>query len=1018
VDEKSYAFNGAFYGNGKTVDGLYIYTDKGFAGLFGYLGAAGSISRLTLEGSLATSTFQDAVGGLVGFNRGKIDHYTGHVVVYAPLAYNVGGVVGFNDGRVETGGRVSGNGAVEYSANDSSVRGYSKVGGIAGQNAGLIKSCANTGKVNGSNASSKNGVGGIAGRNGNNNTPVEEGIILDSFAICEVGRDGGQKWVGGITGFQNLISRVENCYFAGSFPSWNNNSNNPIAGYTDYTYTTDLMNLNNYSLDTLSYSSPTRTDGTVSPGEIGIRRTAAQMQAAAFLAELNGTDGIGRAYIQDFAGSGAVNGGYPILRGVQQEDTAVPVDAAVFRDPTENYDGDLGMYSYIAGQHFDTTGFVAVVNYSDGTTEKVWDVEVSPARMLQVGDTSVTLTARYGSLSVSKSYPVAIEKNDLTGIEITAQPNVTIYASGERFNEDGLVVRAHFETAVMDHNLEVGEYTCEPQVVRQDTTAVTITYAFNGIVKTAVVPVTGLSERPLQLPDSSYPLSTADHLVWFAARINQAGGSGGAYNAVLQDDIDLTAADPAVAALFAPIGTPSGTSTGFSGVFDGGGHSVTLNYISDKNYIGLFGKVQAGGVVKGVTVKGTIEGAQYVGGIAGDLFGRIENCVNEASVTGVAQAGPATGGLAGYANTGAVLLNVRNQGSIRGVSNCGGIVGNLMGGAQLDGAQNTGSVAATVASGTTGFAMGGIAGRLADTAAITNAENAGTISGNFYTGGIVGQFTEAGTISKVKNTGTVSAGTTGTALAYGVGGLVGVLSATGSVTQGVNLGAVNGDVMRTGGVVGYIAAAGSVTKCYNGGIVTGKKATNNNSIGGIAGAVNSASSTVNECYNTGKVTYAPASGSYTSYVGPVVGRYLPASGPSADYIAGDYYAAGTATAGSGVTVGSIGTAVSASNVSAATALLASIIDDGDGDAATNLWDLRIRMSPTGYPVLANAPEPGSGDADGDGAVTMSDVLLVLGVVLSDAAPAGNYYPEAADMDGDGTVTMADVLAIMTKVLRG
>lgn len=58
-----------------------------------------------------------------------------------------------------------------------------------------------------------------------------------------------------------------------------------------------------------------------------------------------------------------------------------------------------------------------------------------------------------------------------------------------------------------------------------------------------------------------------------------------------------------------------------------------------------------------------------------------------------------------------------------------------------------------------------------------------------------------------------------------------------------------------------------------------------------------------------------------------------------------------------------------------------------------------------------AGEPGSGDIDGDGVVTVGDALLALRIAMGilDAAP---QQLEAGEMDGDGVITIADAVILM------
>lgn len=271
-------FVGVFDGAGYAINGLYISSAANMQGLFGYL--TGTVKDLTVNGgvySTAAAAGEYAtlcVGAVTAFNHGgTIADVTNNAIVDAPNIYFVGGIAGCNL-----------NGTITRSANLAGVTGFQCVGGITGRNGGTITYTYNTGKVDGVNASSKNGVGGIAGKNGNHNTAVETGIIDSCYNAGTVGRS-GQKWVGGIAGFQNRLSSIKNCYVSGTV----------VVGagrYAAIVGQEEGTSANNYSLDTIASD----TQETV----IGTKLTDAQLKTAASL--------LGGSFVND-----TVGGGYPLL---------------------------------------------------------------------------------------------------------------------------------------------------------------------------------------------------------------------------------------------------------------------------------------------------------------------------------------------------------------------------------------------------------------------------------------------------------------------------------------------------------------------------------------------------------------------------------------------------------------------------------------------------------------------------------------------------------------------------------
>lgn len=143
-------------------------------------------------------------------------------------------------------------------------------------------------------------------------------------------------------------------------------------------------------------------------------------------------------------------------------------------------------------------------------------------------------------------------------------------------------------------------------------------------------------------------------------------------NYQLTEDITVTA----------PYGNDITGFTGFTGTFDGNGHTVTLDIAASTANVGLFSKLAGGAVVKNVITAGSISGkVNNVGGIAGTADGNvtIENCKNTASIKG----GKGAGGILGYSEPGSGFVTISscaNMGSVSGTrKQVGGIAGNVVG---------------------------------------------------------------------------------------------------------------------------------------------------------------------------------------------------------------------------------------------------------------------------------------------------------------------------------------------------
>lgn len=193
-------------------------------------------------------------------------------------------------------------------------------------------------------------------------------------------------------------------------------------------------------------------------------------------------------------------------------------------------------------------------------------------------------------------------------------------------------------------------------------------------------------------------------------------------NYQLTEDITVTA----------PYGNDITGFTGFTGTFDGNGHTVTLDITASTANVGLFSKLAGGAVVRNVITAGSVTatGKNNVGGIAGVADTElgaitISNCKNEAAIKGNKVVGGILGGCTedDYALT---ISACANEGNISGTRNIGGICGTLENAHFIKNCYNSGAV--------TGSTIGGILGRGArgyssttDTPILENCYNVGNI---------------------------------------------------------------------------------------------------------------------------------------------------------------------------------------------------------------------------------------------------------------------------------------------------
>ena len=243
-------FDGIFNGNGCSIRGLKIDTDKRYQGLFGY--SSGSITNLTIkksyikggtgtggivglnEGNIISCSIEDTeiissekVGGIVGIAMTESVLEDCHVSDTTTIQANnyVGGISGYTNNNVEikncqnsakikgneyaggiTGIAFYGTTITECYNNSEKIEGTNYIGGIVGHSAAQLEKCANqTSKENIGTVEGKGYVGGLVGLNyimGNISYSYNAGKVIVS-----------EDNAGGIVGLNN--STVSSCYNIG-----------------------------------------------------------------------------------------------------------------------------------------------------------------------------------------------------------------------------------------------------------------------------------------------------------------------------------------------------------------------------------------------------------------------------------------------------------------------------------------------------------------------------------------------------------------------------------------------------------------------------------------------------------------------------------------------------------------------------------------------------------------------------------------------------------------------------------
>ena len=274
---------------------------------------------------------------------------------------------------------------------------------------------------------------------------------------------------------------------------------------------------------------------------------------------------------------------------------------------------------------------------------------------------------------------------------------------------------------------------------------------------------------------------------------------------------------------------------GYRGTFDGNGATIKLTMAISGGYqVGFFNTLDAGGVIKNVTIDGTVSGNYDVGGVCGRNGGTIIDCNNKADVSGK---NDRVGGIAGSCMDGGKLIafkTMSNSGQIEAGSRVGGIIGK---------AETKTSVK--------------IAGA---------AKNTADINGPGYAGGIIGQMTSSDLLQiqagSILNAGNIDCS------GEHAGGIVGAYDGNIEIT------AATGDIQNTGYVQGTKCIGGFVGATYMGTITaagnminTGEVNANDIYIGGIIGRLQDTQvvSVKGEIRNEGNVVGNSAMGGIVGY---------------------------------------------------------------------------------------------------------------------------------------------------------
>ena len=202
------SYTGTFDGGGHTITGLTVTTNDGYAGLFGYIGDAGTVKNVVMEGVQITCNHRlGSAGGVAGFSRGgTIENCSVSGSVSGTI--RAGGVVG-----------VQWEASITGCSSSATVKGLAYVGGVAGEtNSGAtMAACYATGNVTIEMHPINNILGGgLVGFNAGSS-------VLACYAtgnVTSTGSSTGKVYIGGFLG--GNYATVTACY-------WKNNHEQGIG---------------------------------------------------------------------------------------------------------------------------------------------------------------------------------------------------------------------------------------------------------------------------------------------------------------------------------------------------------------------------------------------------------------------------------------------------------------------------------------------------------------------------------------------------------------------------------------------------------------------------------------------------------------------------------------------------------------------------------------------------------------------------------------------------------------------
>ena len=756
-------FQGVFNGDGHTVSNLTLDLGEQMGvGLFGYTGASSLVHDINIK-NFNITTYGRYVGALIGYAKGSVANVNVASTSITTYYITVGGVVGYYQGT-----------NLQNAEFDGSVSGWGSVGGIVGELRGKARQLRNHGTVTMSQYydAAYTGVGGVAGAT--QNYTQGRSSITDSYNDGHVIGRSSTSYVGGVVG-QLQTADVARCFNVGLINGVSSVSSSlgegGTAGVAGRAYGATVADCYNGNYVINSYV--TNNVG----GIIGLVAKPASVINNGVVVRYENTSAVTRSYNSGQVVQPALYANQG-LWGSCYADT-VFTKCYFDRQTTGNEIGaKLASMSCLTSQLTTAKGLDGINDASvwvtaDGMYPRLKGFESVTSAI--VAATPAYLTDGETTQKVKHNFTVSTAG----GVKWKAYDDAsqTYGSQNAAFKVDGANVSLN---SVTTNGIIVAMMGDDAKFYKRLWIKMINPNGFAG---------SGTESDP-------YLIKSKADLIELRNGINGSAQHYKGEHFRQTADIDLAQGEGD----FSGIGTDGYSSHIFGGIYDGNGHSISNLVINglgadskgkasktnSTEFVGLFGFIEQGAVVKNLTIaSGDIAGWQYAGGLVGYNDGSVINCRNFATVK---TAYAYSAGIAGYQSANGVVSGCYNGGTVTaGRYYSAGIVGFNCG--RVTACQNAGLVNAAYV-------------------------NPYKPSGQRYAAGIVAQNYGASEVSSCVNSGTVTAplGVAGITLQLGVSG---ESLLKGNLNYGMVTAEESSDI--NGAILGTAAAAGSTVtgNCFD-----------------------------------------------------------------------------------------------------------------------------------------------------------------------------------------------------------